>query len=264
MKRLRCYNFSGDMMIEKEEYIQFKELKNHNDIIHLFTKKPYNFSKITSTEENIKKEYEKIEKEVNFNFLSIKKPIQTHTNIVKVLTKENLNDDFQDVDGLITDLKGVALVTSLADCQGILLYDPIKKIIGNIHSGWKGTLNKIIVNAIKLMEENFGCDPKNIEAYICPSILKCCFEVDKEVVDMFYENYNNIDDYVMKGDIKQGKQKYYIDTISINVNSMKELGLLEENIHCSNICTKCHSDKYHSYRTDHDKSGRNIALICLK
>ena len=53
MKRLRCYNFSGDMMIEKEEYIQFKELKNHNDIIHLFTKKPYNFSKITSTEENI-------------------------------------------------------------------------------------------------------------------------------------------------------------------------------------------------------------------
>ena len=136
-----------------------------------------------------KKEYEKIEKEVNFNFLAIKKPIQTHTNIVKVLTKENLNDDFQDVDGLITDLKGVALVTSLADCQGILLYDPIKKIIGNIHSGWKGTLNKIIVNAIKLMEENFECDPKNIEAYICPSILKCCFEVDKEVVDMFYENY---------------------------------------------------------------------------
>ena len=114
------------------------------------------------------------------------------------------------------------------------------------------------------MEENFECDPKNIEAYICPSILKCCFEVDKEVVDMFYENYNNIDDYVLKGDIKQGKQKYYIDTISINVNSMKELGLLEENIHCSNICTKCHSDKYHSYRTDHDKSGRNIALICLK
>ena len=50
------------MMIEKEEYIQFKELKNHNDIIHLFTKKPYNFSKITSTEENIKKEYEKIKK----------------------------------------------------------------------------------------------------------------------------------------------------------------------------------------------------------
>ena len=59
------------------------------------------------------------------------------------------------------------------------------------------------------MEENFGCDPKNIEAYICPSILKCCFEVDKEVVDMFYENYNNIDDYVMKGDIKQGKQKEF-------------------------------------------------------
>ena len=114
------------------------------------------------------------------------------------------------------------------------------------------------------MQDNFNCNPKNIEAYICPSILKCCFEVDEDVVSMFKNNFDDIDEYIFKGEIKDNKQKYYIDTVSINVKEMEKLGLLKENIYCSNICTKCHADKYHSYRNDHDQSGRNIALICLK
>lgn len=251
-------------MIENTNSLQFKKLNNYNEIIHLFTKKPFNFSKVTSTLENIRKEYEGIEKIVDYKFLRIKKTIQTHTSTVKVLTKDNLEEEFENVDGLITNVHGIALVTSLADCQGILLYDPKKQVIGNIHSGWKGTLNKIVKNGILLMQENFDCNPKDILAFICPSILKCCFEVDKEVVDMFKENFNDIDEYIYKGEMKDNKQKYYIDTISINVKLMESLGLLRENIVCSNICTKCHSDIFHSYRQDHDKSGRNIALICLK
>ena len=251
-------------MKENEKCIQFEKLNNNNEIIHLFTKRPFNFSKLTSTEDKIKKDYQEIEQFFNYNFLKIKKPIQTHTNVVKIVTNDNLDDEFLDVDGLITNLKGVALVTSLADCQGILLYDAQKKVIGNIHSGWKGTLNKIIKNAIEIMQDNFNCNPKNIEAYICPSILKCCFEVDEDVVSMFKNNFDDIDEYIFKGEIKDNKQKYYIDTVSINVKEMEKLGLLKENIYCSNICTKCHADKYHSYRNDHDQSGRNIALICLK
>ena len=250
-------------MKENEKCIQFEKLNNNNEIIHLFTKRPFNFSKLTSTDK-IKKDYQEIEQFFNYNFLKIKKPIQTHTNVVKIVTNDNLDDEFLDVDGLITNLKGVALLTSLADCQGILLYDAQKKVIGNIHSGWKGTLNKIIKNAIEIMQDNFNCNPKNIEAYICPSILKCCFEVDEDVVSMFKNNFDDIDEYIFIGEIKDNKQKYYIDTVSINVKEMEKLGLLKENIYCSNICTKCHADKYHSYRNDHDQSGRNIALICLK
>lgn len=251
-------------IIEKKEYIQFSKLKKHSNVIHLFTKKPYNFSKITSTEKAIKKAYQKIEKQFGISFIDIKKPIQTHTNCVKVLTMENIEDDFQDVDGLITNLKGVALVTSLADCQGILLYDPKKQVIGNIHSGWKGTLNKIVGNAISLMKSEFQCAPEDIEAYICPSILKCCFEVDIDVVEMFQKQFEFIDSYIFIGEIKNGKQKYFIDTVGINQHYLQELGLKKENIICSNICTKCNGSVYHSYRTDYEKSGRNIALICMK
>ena len=251
-------------MKEYEKYIQFNKLNEYDDIIHLSTKKPFNFSKITNTEDNIKQEYEEIQNILDYKFIKIKKPIQTHTNIVKVLNEDNLEDDFQDVDGLITNLEDVALCVITADCQPIILYDPIKRIIGCIHSGWKGTLNKITKNAINLMNKEYNSNPSDIIACIAPSILKCCFEVDIDVVDMFKENFNNIDEDIYLGDIKEGIQKYYIDTININKKELLDLGLKEENIILSNICTMCKSDKYHSYRTDKDKSGRNLTLIAMK
>ena len=218
------------------------------------------------SKEQIEKYYENLEHSLNKKFKKIIKPIQTHTNIVKVVDKNNINDTFQDVDGLITNLKDVALVVSVADCQGILLYDKKNKVIGNIHSGWKGTLNRIIENAINLMIDEFDSNTSDIEAFIAPSILKCCFEVDEDLVLNFKEQFKDIiiDDLITLGEIKENKQKYYIDTININKRVMLKLGLKEENIVLSNICTKCHSDKIHSYRKEKDESGRNITLICME
>lgn len=251
-------------MLEEEKCLQFKQLSTDNEIVHLFTKKPFDFNRKLVSEEQMQTEFEEIEKLLNYKFLRIERPIQTHSNIVKVVTKDNADDKFNCVDGLITNLRQVALTTVTADCQAILLYDPVNKVIGNIHSGWRGTLNKIVENAIELMKDEFKCDSKNIMAFICPSILKCCFEIGKDVVDMFKDNFENIDQYIYKGEVKEREQKYYIDTVSINIKMMKQLGLLEENIYYSNICTKCNSNIYHSYREEHDKCGRNIALICLK
>lgn len=251
-------------MLEEEKYLQFKQLNTNNEIIHLFTKKPFDFNREIISEEQIKIQFKEIEKTLNYTFSKIERPIQTHSNTVKAVTKENINDSFECVDGLITNLKGVALTTVVADCQSILLYDPVNKVIGNIHSGWKGTLDKIVENAIKLMKSEFNCDSRNIMVFICPCILKCCFEVDKDVVDLFKNNFENIDEYIYEGEIKEGKQKYCIDTVSINIRILKKLGILDKNIYCSDICTKCNHNIYHSYRKDHDKSGRNMALICLR
>ena len=240
--------------------ITFDKL-NEQNIINCFTLKPYNFKDYQNN--SIKDEqFDKIFNELNVNIKAIKKPNQTHTNIVKVLDENNLDDSFLNTDGLTTNLKNVALVTTLADCQGILLYDKEKEVIGNIHSGWKGTLNRIVENAINLMIETYNCNPMNIQAFITPSILKCCFEVDKEVVDMFKNNFNNIDDLITLGQIKDNKQKYYIDTVEINKRVLMNLGLKEENINTPTICSKC-NDNIHSYRREGNNSGRNIALICM-
>ena len=248
------------MNITTKDLITFDKL-NEQNIINCFTLKPYNFKdyQISSTKDE---QFDKIFNELNVNKKTIKKPNQTHTNVVKVLDKNNINDQFLNTDGLITNLKNVALVISLADCQGIMLYDSKKEVIGNIHSGWKGTLNKIVENAVKLMIDTYNSNPEDIEAFITPSILKCCFEVDKDVVDMFKENFNNIDDLITIGDIKDNKQKYYIDTVSINKRVLMNLGLKEENIITPTLCSKCNTN-IHSYRRDGNNSGRNIALICM-
>ena len=254
---MECHKI-GEWTIIKNHYIQFEELKHKKEICHLFTTKPFNFNSKLISEVDIQNQYNEIQKILGCSFEKIVRPIQTHTNIVKAVTSENLNDKFQDVDGIVTNLKNIALVTSLADCQGILLYDSTTQVIGNVHSGWKGTLNKIVENAIKIMVGQYGCKPQNISAYIAPSILKCCFEVDEDVKEKFEKEFQQHITY------NPTKHKYYIDTIAINKQVMAQTGILPDNIHTSSICTKCNSDIIHSYRAEGITSGRNIVLIALK
>lgn len=200
----------------------------------------------------------------DYQFRNIIIPRQTHTNNVVVIDEDNLDNELYDVDGVITKLKGVALTIATADCQSIILYDKEKEVIGNIHSGWKGTLGRILSKGINLMIDRFSSNVEDIIVCIGPSILDCCFEVDKDVVDMFNEEFTDIEEFIILGEIKEGKQKFLIDTVGINKQELLRMGLLEENIYLSNICTKCNSDIYHSYRGQGIDSGRNITLVCRK
>lgn len=248
----------------KKKYMSFNELDNL-DIINLFSYKPLNFKKDIDRDV-INNNFKLLENNLDYKFKKIIGANQKHTNNVVVVDNDNINESFDGVDGLITNLKGVALVTYLADCQGILLYDKNKKIIGNIHSGWKGTLGRIIEKAINTMIDTFNSNVEDIIVCFCPSILKCCFEVDEEIMELFKNEFNdiNIDECINRGQIVDNKQKYYIDTIKINKDILINIGIKEDNILCSNICSKCNSDFIHSYRADKPNDGRNIALICIK
>lgn len=251
-------------IIEEDRYIKFNDLEKEDGVLHLFSKKPFNFNRKLLDEENINEEYKEIFKLLKYEPKKIATPHQTHSNNVIVVDETNINDTFEETDGLITNLKGIALITVTADCQAILLYDKNKKLIANIHSGWKGTLNQILKNAVNLMIDKYDSNVKDIKMYICPSIRKCCFEVDKDVRDLFKEKFQIEESkYIFKGEIKDGKEKYFIDTIKLNMLLAEGMGILKENIFESNICTKCKSDKFHSYRKDKDESGRNLALIVL-
>ncbi len=200
----------------------------------------------------------------DYQFKKIISPRQTHTNNVVVINEDNLDSELYDVDGVVTNIKGVALTIATADCQSIILYDKKNQVIGNIHSGWKGTLSKILSNGINLMIEEFSSNVEDIIVCIGPSIMGCCFEVDKDVVDMFNKEFTDIEEFIKLGEVKEGKHKYYIDTVGINKQELLRMGLLEENIYLSNICTKCNSDTYHSYRGQGIDSGRNVTLVCMK
>jgi len=246
-----------------------KELETYSYFEELDTLKIFNFITNKNVDINYSKQSRdeirsKLKEVIPYEYKKIISPKQTHTNNVVAITNDNLNDDLEDCDGVVTNLKGVALTIATADCQSIFIYDSKKEVIGNIHSGWKGTLGKILRNAINIIVDKYGSNPQDLVVCIGPSILKCCFEVDQDVVDMFRNEFSNIDDCIKFGDIKDGKQKYFIDTVEINKRELISLGVLEKNIITSNICTKCSEDKYHSYRAHGAEAGRNVSLIVNK
>lgn len=155
------------------------------------------------------------------------------------------------------------LSLTFADCTPLYLFDENKKIIGNIHSGWQGTTKKIAKEAIKFMKGKYKCNPSDIICVIGPTIRKCHFEVKKDVRDIFYNEFNymkNINDIIK---FSETTKSYFIDTVEINKNLLKEEGILEENIVDSKVCTVCNSNIIHSYRKEGVKAGRNTALIGL-
>lgn len=179
---------------------------------------------------------------------------QIHSNIVHIIDDEYPNNSIGDA--LITNIPNKPLIIKVADCVPILLYDKENKVIALVHSGWKGTLEHITENTVKVMINKFNSKKENISAYIYPSIRKCHFEVEDDVYTLFKDKIENIDKYTKQRDIK-----YYIDLQQIIKDELNKVGIT--NIIDTNICTYCNHDKYHSYRYNHTDK-RNILLAMIK
>lgn len=274
MKFLVGNNLSNDNMIQVYsngiEYLQFRRLLEYSDKIqHAYTLKPLDFGHNGNMEKNklrVQEDYERICESLNLDAKKIYRPHQTHTDVIKRVENQASGiyaGDFQNVDGLITNKKDKILSLSFADCTALYFYDPVKNVIGNIHSGWQGTYKEIGRKAVRKLKEEYNCNPEDIICGVGPYIRKCCFEVDKDVKEMFYEKFKNfkeIDQIITKSK----NSKYYIDTGLINRIILREEGIKDENIIDSDICTKCNSDKLHSYRVEKQNSGRNTSLIAIR
>lgn len=242
------------------EYLQFRKLLEYKDKVkHCYTTKSNDYEVDDGV--NYKRLYNSLKLDYN-KLVKIKE--QIHSNYVQVINSQEEKPD--KVDGLITNKKEISFSLRFADCTPIYLYDPVKDVIGDIHSGWKGTVGKIAQVAVRKMMQEYNSNPEDIICCIGPAIGKCHFEVDEDVKNIFentfsYMNMNNR--IIEKGEIKEGKQKYFIDTNLINRTMLEEIGLLKENIIESNICTVCNKEVLHSYRVDGENAGRNTAIMSL-
>ena len=205
-----------------------------------------------------------------------KEDLDNKTNYIKKDNLDNIDSNLvtnlfyklRDIDGLITNVKCAILATTFADCTPLFFYDPIKNVIGNIHSGWPGTTKKIGAKAIDMLVKQMGCNPKNILCFIGPHIRKECFLVNDDVKEIFEKtftnickNYNVIEETNMHNE--KGKQ-YRIDTTLINKIMLKEKGILEENIYDCNLCTVCNKDMFHSRRAEGINYEVNTGIMYLK
>ena len=160
-------------------------------------------------------------------------------------------EHFLSGDAMITDVPGKFLAIQLADCQGILLVDPQNKVIANVHSGWRGSIKNILGTCVKSMKIEFGCRPENIYAGISPSLGPCCSEFihyQPEIPEEYWR-YKNASDY--------------FDFWKISFHQLLNAGLSLQNIEISNICTKCNSHLFFSFRKK-NQTGRFVSVIGLK
>lgn len=187
---------------------------------------------------------------------------QTHTTNVAVVRKEDKGRRFLETDGMITDVPGICLVTFYADCVPLYFVDPVKKVIGLSHSGWRGTVGKMGKVTVELMQKTYGSDPEDILAAIGPSICQDCYEVSEDVILEFQKSFEEQD--WPKIYYKKENGKYQLNLWKANELIFKEAGILPEHIAVTNVCTHCNSDILFSHRTTGDKRGNLGAFLALK
>ncbi|MCI0472125.1 MAG: peptidoglycan editing factor PgeF [Ignavibacteria bacterium] len=219
-----------------------------NDDVHPFY---FNLSyKVGDKSENVKLNRDRL-----FGALGIDGNKVTYQNQTHSVKHNYVNEPsfFKDSDALFTDIPENYLAVSVADCVPVFLFEPEKKIISAVHSGWRGTHAKILTETMLTFKKMFNINYEDVIAYIGPCISLKNYEVSKEVYDMFRSEVKEI-----------RNDKYYVDLRNDNYLQLKELGVKPENIEVTEFCTYENPELFHSYRRDKDKSGRMLGIIGLK
>lgn len=164
-----------------------------------------------------------------------------------------------DCDGVITDQRGLALVVTAADCVPILLYDPVRRAVGAVHAGWRGTVAGIAGKAVTAMAETYGSSPGDLIAAVGPSIGPCCYEVDEPVARPVRAFYGERTAELLKPGAGPGK--YQLDLWEANRLDLAAAGVRQ--IQISGECTACRVDRYFSHRAERGTAGRGAAVIVL-
>lgn len=154
-------------------------------------------------------------------------------------------------DGLVTDRPGLYLGVSIADCIPVLLFDRNREVVAAVHSGWRGSRERIAGRCLALMAERFGTRPGDVEAFIGPSAGACCYEVGGEVAGHFPAEF-----------LKPSEGgKFLLDLGTFNRNLLVAAGVPSGQVVISGRCTIHESSTFHSHRRDRERSGRMLAVV---
>lgn len=232
-----------------------------------------NFRTVCKTEnrKNALKNLEIICNIAKINPNNVCKASQKHTDNILIINDKNKkiyefkNYNEEAYDGYITNTKNIATLVTTADCNPIVIYDPINGVVANVHSGWKGTVKKVYLKALEVLKEKYNSNPKDILVCIGPSIGSCCFtSKEEEFKSIFLKNFNyNESDYITYDE----DGTFHIDLHFVIKKDLEKFGILEKNISISNICTKCNNKDFYSYRyatmNNHEDYATMATIVSL-
>ena len=245
----------------KVTYLQFESLSNQNFLHHgIFTRHggisnpPYDSLNIGyntgDRERNVSKNLELIREVIGAEELIFLN--QVHGQDILILHREDSPELMSSIsgDGIITDIPRIGLMIKQADCQAVILFDPVKNVVSNVHCGWRGNTYNILGTVVSRMHRDFGCKEIDLMAGIGPSLGPCCAEFIsyKEIFPETFERFM--------------VRENYFDLWAISRNQLLEAGLKDENIEIAGICSKCNTDLFYSYRAD-GTTGRFATVAML-
>ena len=190
---------------------------------------------------------------------------QAHTARVRTVTFTDAISDLAlsgdaDADALVTNCPGLCLTTFSADCIPILFYDPIQRVVGAAHAGWRGTTQGIAAATVQTMSGQYHCDPKNILAAIGPGIGSCCFETHSDVPHALTQALGKAAQPFIRS---LGKEKFLVDLKGANAEFLLQAGLVADHLAISDQCTACHPELFWSHRILGNQRGSMAAMIQL-
>lgn len=238
-------------------------------------------------EENVDENYRRAAAHLGMTSCDIVCSQQTHTTNVRRVTAADkgkgvvTKQDHTDIDGLITNEKGIILATFYADCVPLFIVDPVNQAIGLSHSGWRGTVAKMGKVTLDRMRAEYGTKPEDVRVAIAPSICQGCYEVSEDVALAFEKNFVRDDakavEYLMryrqhyaKKDIdncllyQKENGKYQLDLWYANFRVFRDAGVPDQSIDVTDVCTCCNPSLLFSHRASKGKRGNLGAFLMLK
>jgi hypothetical protein len=259
-------------------YITFEKLERP-EIVHGFTTRYGGVSKgylgtmnvsfhRGDIPENVMENHRRLGSAIGYDYNKLVFSDQIHETRIHKVTEEDMGkgivrpSDIIGIDGLMTNVPGIPLMTFYADCVPIYFYDPVKKVVALNHSGWKGTVGKISAVMISRLHEEYGCEASDIICAIGPSICHSCYEVSEDVALQFKKAYSH-EQYESMIEAKENG-KYQLDLHRANYYNLTNAGVKPENIDITDICTCCNPNLLFSHRASHGNRGNLGAVIMLK
>ncbi|XP_061083248.1 purine nucleoside phosphorylase LACC1 isoform X2 [Conger conger] len=168
-------------------------------------------------------------------------------------------------DGIVTNQEGVVIAASGADCMPLLFTDPVSKVIGVAHAGWRGTLMGIAMATVSTMVKEFGSQVTDIVAVIGPSVGPCCFSLEKDSAEHFHTIHPSCV-------IDRGSAKPYVDIRRATRILLQQGGVLPQHIQDDSVsdrpnltlCTACHPESFFSHVRDGSNFGTQIGFLWIK
>ncbi len=217
------------------------------------------------TEENLRENYRRFCAATGTDVRRVVMTNQVHGVQVRAVGEADIKPDLLaptpfEADGLVTDVPGITLAVFSADCIPILFFDPVRRVVGACHSGWRGTAAGMAAVTARTMSERYGCRAEDLRAAIGPGIGPCCFETDGDVPQAMLAQLGGLAEPY----ITRAGEKYHVDLKGIVRSTLLDAGLAEGHIDVSGECTCCLPDIYWSHRYTHGIRGSQAAMIMLE